>query len=109
MIRFTLRLTEKEHESMTNISKELGISNNRYIRILVKDKLGKDFTDKVVLNNATVASLNEINSNITRLTEHLRRINRNFYKDKSGDINEIIDAVESLKEYANKIKTEMIV
>ena len=104
MIRFTLRLTEEEHKKMKKEAEELGISYNKYFQLLLSYQIDGTFKEKYILSGATTSLIKGIDKDITNFTRNLKKINRQFYQDKSVDINEIIDIVSEIKEFVKNAR-----
>ena len=95
MIKFTLRLTEDEKKKLDIKSDELGKSKNEVLRYLVNNKL-EDTQKEFDLLNELDNSYKELGFQIKKIGTVLNQINKNFYRGKNINIEEIEEVLEEL-------------
>ena len=95
MIKFTLRLTEDEKKKLDIKSNELGKSKNEVLRYLINNKL-EDTKKEFDLLNELDNNYKELGFQIKKIGTVLNQINKNFYRDKNINIEEIEEVLEEL-------------
>ena len=88
MIKFTLRLTEDEKKKLDIKSNELGKSKNEVLRYLINNKL-EDTKKEFDLLNELDNNYKELGFQIKKIGTVLNQINKNFYRGKNINIEEI--------------------
>ena len=95
MIKFTLRLTEDEKKKLDIKSDELGKSKNEVLRYLINNKL-EDTKKEFDLLNELDNNYKELGFQIKKIGTVLNQINKNFYRGKNINIEEIEEVLEEL-------------
>ena len=95
MIKFTLRLTEDEKKKLDIKSNELGKSKNEVLRYLINNKL-EDTKKEFDLLNELDNNYKELGFQIKKNGTVLNQINKNFYRGKNINIEEIEEVLEEL-------------
>ncbi|ETZ24926.1 CopG family transcriptional regulator (plasmid) [Fusobacterium polymorphum] len=95
MIKFTLRLTEDEKKKLDIKSNELGKSKNEVLRYLINNKL-EDTKKEFDLLNELDNNYKELGFQIKKIGTVLNQINKNFYRGKNINIEEIEEVLEEL-------------
>ena len=93
MIKFTLRLTEDEKKKLDIKSNELGKSKNEVLRYLINNKL-EDTKKEFDLLNELDNNYKELGFQIKKIGTVLNQINKNFYRGKNINIEEIEEVLE---------------
>ena len=95
MIKFTLRLTEDEKKKLDIKSNELGKSKNEVLKFLISNKL-EDTKKEFDLLNELDKNYKELGFQIKKIGTVLNQINKNFYRGKNINIEEIEEVLEEL-------------
>ena len=95
MIKFTLRLTEDEKKLLDIKADELGKSKNEVLRYLINNKL-EDTKKEFDLLNELDNNYKELGFQIKKIGTVLNQINKNFYRGKNINIEEIEEVLEEL-------------
>ena len=95
MIKFTLRLTEDEKKKLDIKSNELGKSKNEVLRYVINNKL-EDTKKEFDLLNELDNNYKELGFQIKKIGTVLNQINKNFYRGKNINIEEIEEVLEEL-------------
>ena len=95
MIKFTLRLTEDEKKLLDIKADELGKSKNEVLKFLINNKL-EDIKKEFDLLNELKNNYKELGFQIKKIGTVLNQINKNFYRGKNINIEEIEEVLEEL-------------
>ena len=95
MIKFTLRLTEDEKKLLDIKADELGKSKNEVLKFLINNKL-EDIKKEFDLLNELENNYKELGFQIKKIGTVLNQINKNFYRGKNINIEEIEEVLEEL-------------